>query len=38
MNEESVSQRVPFDPARFEALEDVIEHGLGTFVEVGRAC
>lgn len=37
MSEESVSQWVPFDPARFEALEDVIDHGLGTFVEVGRA-
>jgi hypothetical protein len=37
MTEEPVSLLVPIDPARFEELEHVIEHGLGTFVEVGRA-
>jgi hypothetical protein len=28
---------VPIDPERFDELERVIERGLGTFVEVGRA-
>jgi hypothetical protein len=37
MTEEPVSLLVPIDPARFEELEHVIEHGLATCVEVGRA-
>jgi len=37
VTEESVSLLIPIDPERFEALERVIERGLSTFVEVGRA-
>jgi hypothetical protein len=37
MTEEPVAALVPVDQGRFEELERVIEHGLGTFVDVGRA-
>jgi hypothetical protein len=37
MAEESVSLLSPVDQGRFSELEQVIEHGLGTFVDVGRA-
>ena len=37
MADEPMSLTVPGDRERFAELERIIEHGLGTFVEVGRA-
>jgi len=38
MTEEPVSLLVPIDPARFEQLEHVIEHGLGPLSRSGARC
>jgi hypothetical protein len=37
MAEESIALARPVERQRFAELEQVIEHGLGTFVDVGRA-